>query len=627
MISRVGFASAGLRTNRGGEVRQTRGKNRPLRSRVRQRDAEMRQTTAFGGAIVVRSRGMRNMNFRIASCIMQSSVPCFGKLHWAADPDKVVLHKRKRFFMSLLGYLQSVHGVQLVRFLPDGRHHATDSLAKANGFIAGDEQILTIDYDGVAVPMNQEFLSILLKTTACEVSKNCGVHAYVRWDKSMEVGRVQHGQNKFPGLHNGIDVLGWKQAIRTGSDLDWNGVQRIAGLDELGPDFRDSVNVRESFANGKMNANAWALLIRGLYDRPELRDSSDWRVTSGQLNGPCPFCGGGPNSNRLRIDFTDRGQGASFADPIVECRTCGREEWNRQLVNKLGRSPFKKQDRRAKRSRTEFRKSENRHPEWLCEGEILTKAATLIAGQPKVGKTTFCVNRLACAVTGRWPNGDESEPGNVLIHAKEDDYESVLRPMLEIAGVQDPDSRVARFQEDEFDLLNDDFTSVTDVPDLRMIYFDNALDLGVSDDNEARSARAVALRANELARRAECAVMLTKHFRKSSAGSGGGLWWEMVAGSGQWTAVFRSIMLMFKNKENRRILKFGNLNYGEVKGWDIELAGGFTKTRHPKKFWNGHEHEVVMERIHEKKMKFLRPVMGDSEAALAEFFKVIEEAA
>ena len=73
---------------------------------------------------------------------------------------------------------------------------------------------------------------------------------------------------------------------------------------------------------------------------------------------------------------------------------------------------------------------------WLWPGRIARGKATMLAGNPGLGKSQTAGADMAARVStgGGWPDGGRCERGNVVILSAEDDAEDTIRPRLEAAG-------------------------------------------------------------------------------------------------------------------------------------------------------------------------------------------------
>jgi putative DNA primase/helicase len=90
---------------------------------------------------------------------------------------------------------------------------------------------------------------------------------------------------------------------------------------------------------------------------------------------------------------------------------------------------------------------------WLWPNLLLANAFSLVGGEAGVGKSTVCAT-IAAAVTtgGRWPTGENIEPGAVVYCEIEDDLPSVTGPALAAAGA---DMSRIDFCDAPFDLAAD----------------------------------------------------------------------------------------------------------------------------------------------------------------------------
>ena len=72
---------------------------------------------------------------------------------------------------------------------------------------------------------------------------------------------------------------------------------------------------------------------------------------------------------------------------------------------------------------------------WLWQGWLARAKVHVFGGDPGAGKTTIALD-LAAIITrgGRWPDGSQAEPGDVLFWSGEDDIADTLKPRLARAG-------------------------------------------------------------------------------------------------------------------------------------------------------------------------------------------------
>ena len=69
-------------------------------------------------------------------------------------------------------------------------------------------------------------------------------------------------------------------------------------------------------------------------------------------------------------------------------------------------------------------------PGWLPRGEL-----TLLAGQPKTGKTTIALSVASILSRGgKWPSGERAKKGDTIFWTAEDSLEKTVAPRLSAAG-------------------------------------------------------------------------------------------------------------------------------------------------------------------------------------------------
>jgi len=73
--------------------------------------------------------------------------------------------------------------------------------------------------------------------------------------------------------------------------------------------------------------------------------------------------------------------------------------------------------------------------EWLWNGWLARGKLHILAGAKGVGKSTLVYDLLATLTRGgKWPDGAQSEPGNVVVWSSEDDFDDTILPRFLAAG-------------------------------------------------------------------------------------------------------------------------------------------------------------------------------------------------
>ena len=79
--------------------------------------------------------------------------------------------------------------------------------------------------------------------------------------------------------------------------------------------------------------------------------------------------------------------------------------------------------------------------EWLLPGRIPLGMLTMLAGDPKLGKSLVALDIATRVSTGdAWPAGieqDQREPGDVILMSGEDHPNYTIRPRMDAMGADD----------------------------------------------------------------------------------------------------------------------------------------------------------------------------------------------
>jgi putative DNA primase/helicase len=196
--------------------------------------------------------------------------------------------------------------------------------------------------------------------------------------------------------------------------------------------------------------------------------------------------------------------------------------------------------------------------EWLWPGRIALGKLSIIAGDPKIGKSQITAFLAATvSIGGEWPCHEGRAPlGNVIILSAEDDAGDTMRPRLEVANadlsrihfldinqVKDGENRRP------FDILLDARTlehAVRRFADVRLIIIDPITAFLKSTGAQ----RAAADRLKQLAANLGAAVVVTAHLAKTARRSA----ITQVLGSVGLVAVARTILLVTRERETDRRL-------------------------------------------------------------------------
>lgn len=199
---------------------------------------------------------------------------------------------------------------------------------------------------------------------------------------------------------------------------------------------------------------------------------------------------------------------------------------------------------------------------WLWPGRIARGKATMLAGNPGLGKSQTAGADMAARVStgGIWPDGGRCERGNVLILSAEDDAEDTIRPRLEAAGADLSrvfilDAVVDGYRADgseahrAFNLKGDLFRlgrMLEEIGGAALIVIDPITAyLGETDSHKNAEIRALLSPLSDLAAKHGAAVVCVSHLNKSAGGEA----LMRVTGSLAFVAAARAAFIVTKDPE------------------------------------------------------------------------------
>ena len=213
---------------------------------------------------------------------------------------------------------------------------------------------------------------------------------------------------------------------------------------------------------------------------------------------------------------------------------------------------------------------------WLWKGWLAIGKFHLLAGDAGLGKTTIALS-LAATITcgGKWPDGTDCEPGNVLIWSSEDGVSDTLLPRLIAAGAKRERcifiNGVARYGiHDSFDPASD-MKHIVDglikFGGVKLILVDPVVSAVLGDSHKNTEVRRGLQPLVDLAVRCDAAVLGITHFSKGGTGNEPA---SRVIGSVAFSAVARLVMVVAKVKniegESQRVLVRAKSNIGSDDG-------------------------------------------------------------
>lgn len=208
---------------------------------------------------------------------------------------------------------------------------------------------------------------------------------------------------------------------------------------------------------------------------------------------------------------------------------------------------------------------------WLALGKV-----HVLAGPAGQGKTTIALAFGATVTTGgRWPDGSQCKPGNVLVWSGEDDASDTLLPRLLKAGA-DPsrvyfvsgtrtDGEVAPF--DPAKHLAQLLEAVEQIGGVTLLIVDPIVSAVTGDSHKNTEVRRALQPLVDLAATCGCAVLGITHFAKGGQGSDPT---QRVIGSIAFGAVARVVMVAAKVRSEgdqvTRVLARSKSNIGPDDG-------------------------------------------------------------
>ncbi|WP_052464588.1 AAA family ATPase [Geoalkalibacter subterraneus] len=208
-------------------------------------------------------------------------------------------------------------------------------------------------------------------------------------------------------------------------------------------------------------------------------------------------------------------------------------------------------------------------PGWLAAGKL-----HVLAGAPGTGKSTLAFS-LGATISngGRWPGGEQAEPGDVVIWSGEDDPKDTIVPRLRacganmgrvhiLGGMTGPDPRP--------------FDPSQDIPalryalmgrNIRLLIVDPVVSAVAADSHKNTEVRRALQPLVDIATATGCAVLGISHFTKGTAGRDPV---ERVTGSLAFGALARVVMATAKLPEEEhngaRLLARAKSNIGPDTG-------------------------------------------------------------
>jgi len=196
---------------------------------------------------------------------------------------------------------------------------------------------------------------------------------------------------------------------------------------------------------------------------------------------------------------------------------------------------------------------------WLWPNFIPLARATIIAGDPGVGKTWVCLDLAARLSRGmNWPDGSPGPtPANSLYLIMEDMADDTIRPRIDSLG-GDP-SKIQILTKETlgqgFDLSQEKNIfklkrEIQRVGDTKCLFIDPILDFsGRVNSNKAEAVRTFLNPLIQLASEFDLALMMTAHLNKQEAQSSV---YRTAGSASGWLGKCRAAFLVFRDRDDRK---------------------------------------------------------------------------
>jgi putative DNA primase/helicase len=185
--------------------------------------------------------------------------------------------------------------------------------------------------------------------------------------------------------------------------------------------------------------------------------------------------------------------------------------------------------------------------QWLWPGRIPVGLVTMIAGDPKTGKSLVAC-RIAATVTrgANFPCGEgTARRGHVVIIECEDDAKTILRPRLAAARADQTRVHIPTRNLDRTNFVGELKHMLRRVPHLRAVILDPITALIPTSRNNADQVRTVLSALGGLASDLQIAVIIVCHLNKSRSGTAV----SRISGSFEWMAACRAGFLVVNGAE------------------------------------------------------------------------------
>ena len=193
--------------------------------------------------------------------------------------------------------------------------------------------------------------------------------------------------------------------------------------------------------------------------------------------------------------------------------------------------------------------------EWLWDGWLAAGKLHVFGGAPGTGKTTISLSLAATVTTGgRWPDGRQAEPGNVVIWSGEDDPADTLIPRLAlmgadlsrvyfIDGIREGNERRSFDPARDMEPLQ---RKLAEIGGVRLLIVDPIVSAIAGDSHKNAEVRRGLQPLVDLAGSLHCALLGITHFSK---GTGGRDPVERLTGSLAFGALARVVLVAAKHQE------------------------------------------------------------------------------
>lgn len=212
-------------------------------------------------------------------------------------------------------------------------------------------------------------------------------------------------------------------------------------------------------------------------------------------------------------------------------------------------------------------------PVYAWADRWLANAVAIVSGRGGCGKTTYVLDKLAKATVGTLPGIYQDRPVPVALVGPLEDGAGQAKLRMTAAGADLGKVHIPEFYDEDgvpepFDIAHlETLKEYIADHSIRLVMLD-MLNTLIRDDSKRADVKQVLPLLNQAAYETGCAIIGINHFRKS-----GGLGSDLMAGSAALRDHTRSLVLIAKDDEGKRIATLDKLNLSTHEGesWQFTL--------------------------------------------------------